>query len=125
MTENEIAKVVVDICYQLHKQHGPGLFETAYEEMLCYELLKQDIPFKRQYGFKVFHDGKDMEIGFRADVVVDDKVILELKSVENLHEVYYKQVITYLRTTGIRLGLLINFKVPLMKDGIRRHVNNL
>lgn len=125
MTENEIAKIVVDSCYRLHKAHGPGLFETVYEEILCYEFMKMGIPFKRQYGFKVFHDGVEMGIGFRADIVVEDKVILELKSVENLHEVYYKQVITYLRTTGLKLGLLINFKVPLMKDGIHRLVNNL
>jgi GxxExxY protein len=93
--------------------------------MICYELVKRSVHFQRQYGFKVFHDGQDMGIGFRADIVVDGKLILELKSVEHLPEVYFKQVITYLRVTGLRLGLLINFKVPLIKDGIHRIVNNL
>jgi GxxExxY protein len=125
MSENEIARIVVDICYNLHKQYGAGLFETVYEEMICYELRKRDIPFQRQHSFGVIHDGHDMGIGFRADIVVDGKVILELKSVEHLPEVYYKQLITYLKVTRLRLGLLINFKVPLIKEGIHRIVNNL
>ncbi len=109
----------------LHKQYGPGLFETVYEEMICYELSKQSIPFQRQYAFRVLHDGHDMGVGFRADIVVDRKVILELKSIEHLAEVHFKQVITYLRVTKLKLGLLINFKVPLIKDGIHRLVNNM
>lgn len=125
MNENEIAKIAVDICYRLHKQYGPGLFETVYEEMVCYELKKLNIPFQRQCGIKVWHDGNDMGIGFRADIIIENKVILELKSVEMLAEVHYKQVITYLKISGMKLGLLINFKVPLIKDGIHRIVNNL
>ena len=88
MTENEIAKEVVDICYQIHRQYGPGLFERVYEEIICYELAKRGIPFKRQFPFRVIHDGHDMGIGYRADVVVDGKVILEIKSVENLPAVH-------------------------------------
>ena len=125
MTENELAKEVVDICYHLHRMYGPGLFETVYEEMICYELAKREIPFQRQWAFKVIHDGVDMGIGFRADIVVDGHVILELKSIEHLAEVHFKQVDTYLRVSGLKLGLLINFKVPLIKDGIHRRVNNL
>jgi GxxExxY protein len=125
MSENEIARIVVDICFNLHKQYGPGLFETVYEEMICYELAKRKIPFQRQHSFRVVHDGHDMGIGFRADIVVEGKVILELKSVEHLPEVYFKQLITYLKVTRLKLGLLINFKAPLMKDGIHRIVNNL
>jgi GxxExxY protein len=105
--------------------YGPGLFETVYEEMICYELAKRGIPFQRQWAFKVFHDGVDMGIGFRADIVVDGRLILELKSIEHLAEVHFKQVDTYLRVSGLKLGLLINFKVPLIKDGIHRRVNNL
>jgi GxxExxY protein len=93
--------------------------------MVCYELEKIGIPFQRQCGIKVWHDGNDMGIGFRADIIVANKVILELKSIEGLSEVHYKQVITYLKVSGKKLGLLINFKVPLIKDGIHRIVNNL
>lgn len=125
MTENEIAKEVVDICYRIHKQYGPGLFESVYEEIICYELSKQGIAFRRQFPFRISHDAYDMGIGFRADVVVDDKVILEIKSVEDLHEVYFKQIITYLKLNRLKLGLLVNFKVPLIKYGINRIVNNL
>ena len=125
MTENELATIVVDICYTLHRKYGPGLFETVYEEMICHELKKRDIPFQRQYAFKVVHDGLDMGIGFRIDILIDEKLVLELKSTEALAEVHHKQVITYLRLTGLKLGLLINFKVPLIKDGIHRVVNRL
>ncbi|MEO6831469.1 MAG: GxxExxY protein [Chitinophagaceae bacterium] len=125
MNENELARIVVDICFQLHVKYGPGLFESVYEEIICYELTKRDIPFERQLKFKVWHDGKDMGIGFKADIVVGNKLILELKSTENLSEVHFKQVITYLKVTGLKLGLLINFRTPLIKDGIHRLVNNL
>lgn len=125
MTENEYAKVVVDVCFQIHKSYGAGLFESVYEEIVCYELEKMEIPFERQAPIKVWHDGQDMGIGFRADIIVGEKVIVELKSIEMLAEVHYKQLLTYLKVTRIKLGLLINFKVPLIKDGIHRVVNNL
>jgi GxxExxY protein len=124
MNENEISRIVVNICFQIHKQYGPGLFESVYEEIFCYELAKAGLFHKRQKGIRVVHEGNDMGIGFIPDVVINDKVIVELKSVENLAEVHYKQVITYLRLTEIKLGLLINFNVPLIKDGINRIVNN-
>lgn len=125
MTENDISKLVVDLCFRIHKQYGPGLFESIYEEIFCYEWAKSGIPFKRQHGVPLVHEEIRMEIGFRADVIVDDKVIIELKSVETLAEIHYKQVQTYLKLTHIKLGLLINFNVPLIKDGIHRIVNNL
>lgn len=124
MNENEISRIVVNTCYNIHKEYGPGLFESVYEEICCYELTKEGLSFKRQSGIRVIHEGVDMGIGFIPDVVVDDKVIVELKSVETLAEVHYKQVLTYLRLTGNKLGLLVNFNVNLVKDGIHRIVNN-
>jgi GxxExxY protein len=124
MNENEISRIVVNTCYNIHKEYGPGLFESVYEEIFCYELTKEGLSFKRQNGIRVIHEGIDMGIGFIPDVVVNDKVIVELKSVEKLAEVHYKQVLTYLRLTGNKLGLLVNFNVTLVKDGIHRIVNN-
>jgi GxxExxY protein len=125
MTENEISRIVVDICFHLHKQYGPGLFESVYEEIICYELKEKNIAFTRQQPIPVIHKEIKMEIGFRADVIVENKVILELKSVENLNPVHYKQLQTYLKLTDMKLGLLINFHTELIKDGITRVVNNL
>lgn len=125
MNENDIAKIAVDICFRIHKQYGPGLFESVYEEIFCYECNKMELPFVRKKGIKVIHDGVDMGIGFIPDLIIGSKVILELKSIEALAEVHYKQLITYLKLTDLRMGLLINFKVPLIKDGIHRIVNNL
>lgn len=125
MSENELSKLVVDICYKIHYQYGPGLFESVYEEIFCYEWNKTGQTFIRQKGIKVVHEGVDMGIGFVPDVIVGEKVILELKSAEQLAEVHYKQLLTYLRLTNLKLGLLINFNVPLIKSGIHRLVNNL
>ncbi len=125
MTENEISKVVVEVCLNLHKQYGAGLFESVYEELLCYELNEKGIVFERQKPIPLVHKNIKLEAGFRADIVIENKVILELKSVEQLAEVHYKQLITYLKLSGLKLGLLINFNVPLIKDGIHRIVNNL
>jgi GxxExxY protein len=120
-----VSKIIVDLCFRIHKQYGAGLFESVYEEIFCYEWNKLDLPITRQKGIKVIHDGIDMGIGFIPDLVLCDKVIVELKSVETLAEVHYKQLITYLKLTNLKLGLLINFKVPLIKNGIHRIVNNL
>ena len=125
MSENEISKLVVDLCFKMHTQYGPGLFESVYEEIFCYEWTKNNVPFKRQYAVPLVHEEIKLEVGFRADVIIDNKVIVELKSVEALAEVHYKQVQTYLKLTGLKLGLLVNFNVPLIKDGIHRIVNNL
>jgi GxxExxY protein len=125
MTENELSKLIVDLCFKIHKQYGPGLFESVYEEIFCYEWNKLGIPFKRQCGVPLVHEEIKLEAGFRADIIIDDKVIIEMKSVEALGDIHYKQVLTYLKLTNLKLGILVNFNVPLIKDGIRRIVNNL
>ncbi|MBO9619116.1 MAG: GxxExxY protein [Niabella sp.] len=125
MTENEIAKVVFDVSLEMHRNYGPGLFESVYEEILFYELVQKGIFVERQKPIPVFHKEIKMEIGFRSDLIVEKKVIVEIKSVEELGRVHYKQVITYLKLTDCKLGLLINFNVDLLKDGFHRVVNKL
>jgi len=125
MNENELSRIIVDIFYNIHKTLGPGLFESVYEEILCYELTKKGLNFTRQEPIPVVWDDKKLEIGFRADIIVESKVILELKSVEVLAPVHFKQLLTYLRLTGLKLGLLVNFNEVLIKNGIHRIVNNL
>lgn len=125
MTENELSKVVVDICFKIHSKYGTGLFESVYDGIFDFEWRKTGITFVRQQGIKVIHEGIDMGFGFIPDFIIDNKLILEFKSVETLIEVHYKQLLTYLRLTNIKLGLLINFNVPLIKNGIHRVVNNL
>ena len=124
-TENEITRLAVDLCFKIHVQYGPGLFESVYEEIFCYEWEKNGITFLRQYPIPLIHETIKMDAGFRADVLIDNKVIIEFKSIEALAPVHYKQVQTYLKLTGCKLGLLINFNVALIKDGIHRIVNNL
>jgi GxxExxY protein len=125
MTENELAKIVVDLCLKIHKKLGPGLLESVYEEVLCFELSKLGLKFCRQQGVVLTYEDIKMELGFRADIIVEEKLIIELKSVESIAPVHPKIVLTYLRLTGKKLGLLINFNVELIKDGIKRVVNNL
>jgi GxxExxY protein len=125
MTENELATVTLDICFKIHRQHGPGLLESVYEQILYHELRKAGIPFTCQQAMPVIHDGVKMETGFRADVIVDNKVILELKSIEALADIHFKKLLTYLKVSNLKLGLLINFNVVLLKDGIHRIANRL
>lgn len=125
ITENEIATKILDICFKIHRRYGPGLFESVYEEVLCYELIKDDIEFKRQYPIPLIHETIRLEAGFRADLIIKNKVLIELKSIEMIAPVHKKQVQTYLKLTGLRLGLLINFNVDLLKEGITRIANNL
>lgn len=125
MTENEIATILVDLFLKIHRKLGPGLLESVYEEVICFELKQLGIPYKRQQGIKVVYDGVEMDIGFRADIIVDNKVIIEIKSVEAIAPVHQKVVLTYLKLSGLKLGLLVNFNVDLIKDGIQRIVNNL
>jgi GxxExxY protein len=125
MNENEIAKIALDCCFEIHKKLGPGLLESVYEEILYYELSKHNINSQRQVAIPVIYDKLKMEIGFRADIIVDGKVIIELKSVETILDVHKKQLLTYLKITGHKLGLLINFNTSLLKNGITRIVNNL
>jgi GxxExxY protein len=125
MTENEISVIVVDCCLKIHRILGSGLFESVYEEVLCHELSKRDLRFERQKGMPVNYEDLVIEMGFKADIIVEDKVILELKSVESLNKVHHKQLLTYLKLSDKRLGLLINFNVDLIKNGINRIVNKL
>ena len=125
MTENEIATLALDICFKIHRQYGPGLFESVYEEIFCHEWAKTGISFKRQQGVPLIHEDVRMEIGFRADVILGDKVILEIKSIEALADIHFKQVLTYLKLTNLKLGLIVNFNVVLLKDGIKRIANKV
>ena len=125
MTENELATITLDICFKIHKQYGPGLFESVYEEIFCYELSKTNIPFVRQHPIPLVHETIKLEAGFRADAILDNKVIIELKSIEALADIHYKQLLTYLKLTNLKLGLLINFNVVYLKDGIHRIANKL
>jgi len=125
MTENEIAKIIVDTAFQIHKRLGPGLLESVYEVILAHELKRRGLKVDRQVPVAIVFDGIRFDEGFRADVIVGDKVIVELKSVENVIPVHKKQLLTYLRLTDKRLGLLLNFGSELIRDGISRVVNNL
>lgn len=125
MNENELSKVLIGVFIKVHKILGPGLLESVYEEAIAYELKKMDIPFLRQQGIIVKYDEVTLDQGFRADFIVMNKIIIELKSVDAIAPVHHKQLLTYLKMTKIKLGLLVNFNVSLMKDGIVRLVNNL
>ncbi len=125
MTENELSKIAVDCMFKVHKNLGPGLLESAYEECLCYELNKTGLLVNRQRSLPLFYEEIRMEIGYRIDIMIEDKLLIEVKAVESLCDVHKAQVITYLKLTGCKLGLLVNFNVALIKDGIKRIVNNL
>ncbi|WP_414542301.1 GxxExxY protein [Nostoc sp. CCY0012] len=125
MTENEIAKVIVDAAFKVHVKLGPGLLESVYESVLAYELEKRGLKVTRQQAIPVVYEQVNLAEGFRADIIVESKVIIELKSVEAVHPVHKKQLLTYLILANKRLGLLINFGALLIKDGISRVVNNL
>lgn len=125
MTENELAKAIVNACYNIHVKLGPGLLESVYEEILFYELKALGFNVERQKAIPVYWNETKLKIGFRADLVVEGKVIIELKSIEKIAPVHPKQLLTYLKITGIKLGLLINFNNALLKNGVTRIVNNL
>jgi GxxExxY protein len=125
MNENEIAKEIVDAAYKVHTVLGPGLLESAYETVLAYELGKRGLEVNLQQPVRVTYEDITIEVGYRADMIVEDKVIIELKSVERIVPVHKKQLLTYLRLADKRLGLLINFGSALIKNGITRIVNQL
>ena len=125
MTENQIAEQIVDAAYKVHTKLGPGLLDNAYESALEYELRKRGLEVLRQVSVPIRYEDVVLDEGYRADLIVEGKVIVELKSVEQLAPVHFKQVLTYIRLDDKRLGLLINFGEALIKDGIRRIVNNL
>jgi len=125
MTENEIANMIMDAAFQIHRELGPGLLESVYEVILARKLTEMGLTVERQVPVPIIFQEIFFEEGFRADLFVGQKVIIELKSVERLQPVHSKQLLTYLRLTGCRLGLLINFGEYLMKDGFKRVANGL
>jgi GxxExxY protein len=120
----KITEQVIGACIELHKQLGPGLLESAYEECLCYELGQREVRFERQRSLPVKYKGVALDCGYRLDLVVEEKIILELKTVEHLLPIHEAQLLTYLKLSGLTLGLLINFNVPVLKNGIKRVVNH-
>ena len=122
---NWLSNQVIGASIEVHKQIGPGLLESAYEECLCYELLQRGINFHRQVSVPVVYKGVKLNCGYRIDVLVDDLLILELKTVEKLQSIHDAQLLTYLKLMNKRLGLLINFNVPVLKNGVKRIVNKL
>jgi len=120
VTENEAAKQIVDAAFRVHTSLGPGLLESVYEVVLAYELERRGLRVIRQQPVPIVYQGTRMEIGFRADLIVEDLVIVEIKSVEAVAPVHKKQLLTHLRLANKRLGLLINFNVALIKEGITR-----
>jgi GxxExxY protein len=125
MTENEVATIIVDAAYKVHCALGPGLLESVHEVVLAKELAKRGLSVLRQQPITIIYEDLVFDEGFRADLIVENCVIVELKSVETVAPVHRKQLLTYLRLTDMRLGLLINFNAPLIKGGIIRVVNNL
>jgi GxxExxY protein len=117
-----VAAAIVDAAIKVHRALGPGLLESVYEACLCYELSKRGIPFRRQVNMPIRYEEVLVETGFRVDVLVDECVIAELKSAEAIIPIHEAQLLTHLKLAGIRLGLLLNFNVPLMKQGIKRMV---
>lgn len=125
MTENEISRIVWDIAFHIHTKLGPGLFESVYEEIFAYELNKTGLNFERQKSIPLMWETIKLDAGFRADFIIENKVVVELKSVEAIHPVHQKQVLTYLKITNHKLGILINFNSNLINEGFQRVVNRL
>lgn len=125
MHEKDLSKLVIGECLKVHSQLGPGLLESVYAECVSFKLIQAGLSVQKQVPIPVVFDNVKLECGFRCDILVENKLIIEIKAVESLNEVHLSQVLTYLRLTDVRLGLLINFNVVRLKDGIRRVVNNL
>ena len=125
MTENELAKIVVDVAYQIHTRLGPGLLESVYQAVMLYELSKRGLDVEAEVPLPVIWDDVQLEVGFRVDLFVERKLVVELKSIEKTAPVHKKVLLTYLRLSDSRLGLLINFGEELIKHGISRVVNKL
>lgn len=123
MTENQIANEVIGCALEVHKALGPGLLESAYQECLCYKLRKEGLIVEKQKPMPLIFQEVQLEIGYRIDILVENKVVIEIKSVEALNDVHLAQTLTYMRLGGYKLGLLINFNVSLLKYGIKRVIN--
>jgi GxxExxY protein len=125
MTENELSRIVFDCAMKVHQSLGPGLLESAYEECLYYELRKTGLNVEKQKPLPLIYEEVKLDVGYRIDIIVENKLIIEIKSVEALNDVHFAQLLTYLKLTNCKLGLLINFNVSLIKNGVKRVVNNL
>lgn len=125
MTENEISKIVFESALKVHKTLGPGLLESAYEECMFYELKKSNLKVEKQKALPFVYEEVKLDVGYRIDIIVEDKFIVEIKSVEALNDVHLAQLLTYLKLSDCKLGLLINFNVKLLKEGVRRVVNGI
>ena len=123
--ENTLSKEIVGAAIEVHSHLGQGLLESAYEECLCRELAICNLTFERQKPLEVYYKGVKLDCGYRLDVVVEGLVILELKAVEQIEPIHEAQLLTYLKLSNLKLGILINFNVPLLKNGIKRIVNDL
>ena len=123
MDENEISKIVFESALKIHKVLGPGLLESAYEECLFYELKKYDLKVEKQKQLPLIYEEVRLDVGYRIDIIIEDKFIVEIKSVEVLTDVHLAQLLTYLKLSNCKLGLLINFNVSLLKNGVRRVIN--
>jgi GxxExxY protein len=125
MDENEISYKIIGAAIGLHKMYGPGLLESAWENALAYDLRELGLDVQQQVGLPFVHKEMRMDVGYRIDVLVDNKVIVEIKNVESLSEIHQAQLLTYLKLSNKKLGLLINFNRVILKDGIQRYANNL
>jgi len=125
LNENEISKIIFDCALKVHKNLEPGLLESAYEECLFYELRKSGVSVEKQKALPLVYEEVKLEVGYRIDLLVENKVVIEIKAVEALNDVHLAQTLTYLKLSDCKLGMLINFNVTLIKNGIRRVVNNL
>src|SRR4030066_108670 len=125
MDLNQVSSKIIGAAIEVHKHLGPGLLESAYEECLCHELMSREIAHERQKPLPISYKQVRLDCGYRLDVVVEGKIILELKSCEKIEGVHKAQLLTYLKLSGLKLGLILNFNVPIMKEGIVRVVNNL
>ncbi len=125
LTENELSNIIIGEAIYIHKTLGPGLLESVYKECLYYKLIKNELNVIKEKAIPLIFEEIRMECGYRADLIIENKVIVEIKCVEVLEDIHKAQTLTYLRLTGIKLGLLINFNVTLLKDGLKRVVNNL
>jgi GxxExxY protein len=125
MSENDLSRIVFSSALKVHQALGPGLLESAYEECLFYELRKLDLSVEKQKALPLIYEEVKLDVGYRLDILVENKLILEIKAVDCLNEVHFAQLLTYLKLTNCKLGLLINFNVALLKHGVKRIANNL
>ena len=123
MTEDEIARAVIGLSIEVHRALGPGLLESAYKECLYYKIIKAGLKVEKEKPMPLIFEEVKLDCGYRIDLLVEDKLVIELKSVESLTDVHYAQTLTYLKLGNFKLGLLINFNVALVKDGIKRIIN--